>query len=154
MALGRSPDGAPRRVVLEAWADALDQGARVNEIEGSVDRWLPVGGRTIGASEEAHPIAGLFASRHLVQALGPRPSTAAGQDLWRAAAETLTRHRDRWGLREHESSLPETSRELSVLPVRQLADHMAVRREVADARRALGRTMERSSRRDGLGWVR
>jgi conjugative relaxase-like TrwC/TraI family protein len=154
--LGASPDGAPRRVVIEAWAAALDRGAGRRDVEGSVDRWLGGPDGAVGVGEPQRAIAPLLVPAHLVRALGTRPATAAAQDLWRSAAGAVASYRQRWRVSDPVRALgvDGTGRDLSVLPAPRLSEHLAVSRQIADTRRALGRSLDRSAVRDGLGWER
>jgi len=155
-ALGASPDGAPRRVVIEAWAAALDRGAARGDVEGSVDRWLGEPDGAVGVGESRRAIAPLLVPAHLVRALGARPATAVAQDLWRSAAEGVVSYRQRWRVSDPVRALgvDGTGRDLSVLPAPRLSEHLAVSRQIADTRRALGRSLDRTAGREGLGWER
>lgn len=155
-ALGASPDGVPRRAVIEAWAGALERGGPRHEIEGAVDRWVGESDGAVGVGEARRAIGPLIVPGHLVRALGARPETAAAQDLWRTAAAAVSRYRERWGVADPARALgaDATPRDLSLLPAPRLADHLAVSRQIADTRRALGRSLDRAAARDGLGWER
>jgi conjugative relaxase-like TrwC/TraI family protein len=155
-ALGTSPDGAPRRVVIEAWAAALDRGATRHDIEGSVDRWVGEPDGAVGVGEPRRAIGTFIVPSHVVRALGARPTTAAAQDLWRSAATAVARYRERWRVTDPVRALgvDGSGRDLSSFPAPRLSDHLAVSRHIADARLALGRSLDRSAVRDGLGWER
>jgi len=154
--LGASPDGAPRRAVIEAWAAALDRGGARHDIEGSVDRWVGEPDGAVGVGEPVRAIGPLLVPRHLIRALGPRPTKAADQDLWRSAAGAVARYRERWGVTDPVRALGVDggARDLGTLPATRLSNHVAVSRHVADVRRALGRSLDRTAARDGLGWER
>jgi conjugative relaxase-like TrwC/TraI family protein len=154
--LGGSPDGAPRRAVIEAWAAALDRGGARRDIEGSVDRWVGEPDAAVGVGEPVRPIAPLLVPGHLIRALGPRPTTAADQDLWRSAARAVSQYRERWGVTDPVRALGVDggARDLCALAAPRLSDHVAVSRHVADTRRALGRSLDRTAARDGLAWER
>jgi len=152
-ALGASPDGLPRRGVVEAWAAALDGGGSVRDVEDSVDRWAGTAGVAVGVGEPRRAIGPLIVPGHLVRALGPRPATAAAQDLWRDAARAVTRYRERWGVADQRRALgvDGTGRDLSTLPAARLAEHLVVSRTIDATRRALGRPLERTGAHEGVG---
>jgi conjugative relaxase-like TrwC/TraI family protein len=153
--LGASPDGVPRRAVIEAWAAALDRGGTRRDVEGSVDRWVGEDG-AVGVGEPLRAIGPLLVPGHIVRAIGPRPTTAADQDLWRSAAGAVSHYRERWGVTDPVRALGVDTggRDLCALPATRLSSHLAVSRQIADTRRALGRSLDRGATRDGLGWER
>lgn len=152
-ALGASPDGAPRRGVVEAWAAALDAGGAARDVEDSVDRWAGTADAAVGVGEARRAIGPFIVPGHLVRALGPRPATAAAQDLWRDAAQAVARYRERWGVADPLRALgvEDTGRDLSALPAPRLAEHVVVSRTITETRRALGRSLERAGVHEGWG---
>jgi conjugative relaxase-like TrwC/TraI family protein len=137
-ALFTSPHAsATRRAVVAAWSDALREGAAAGEVERSVNEWVVSREAEVGVSEPTHALAALLPPSHLLQALGPRPATAAGQRVWRDAARSVERYRARWGVADPRHALGEET--VTAMAAAQLADRLAVGRELAGARRRLGR---------------
>ena len=68
----------------------------------------------------------------------------------------MASYRERWRVSDPVRALgvDGTGRDLSVLSTPRLSEHLAVSRQIADTRRALGRSLDRTAVRDGLGWER
>ncbi len=133
-----------RRRVLEAWSESLRNGAPGAEVEGSVDHWVR-GASAVGVGEPPLRPSEVEVPAHLVRALGPRPATADGQPVWRQAAGAIEEYRRRWSVvdRVEPLGVTDAAAPLAALPVRRLADHLSARRQIAEARRRLGRDLER-----------
>lgn len=139
--LYRGPHAAvTRRDVVAAWAGASPGGASVSDAERCVDMLGDLG-HGIGVGEAAHALGLVSAARHHLRALGPRPTSPDRLAWWRSAADELDRYRARWlqpealfGARSEVA--PPT---LATMPARQLAEHLALERDVAEVRRRLGR---------------
>jgi conjugative relaxase-like TrwC/TraI family protein len=135
--------GVARRDALAAWAGATRSGATGEELARCVDA-LADWGAGIGVSESLRPASELVPSSHVRRALGPRPTSPAALDVWHSAASSIAGYRARWDVRDPARALGAGTRaELSALPARRLADHLATERAVDDALRRLGRTRER-----------
>jgi conjugative relaxase-like TrwC/TraI family protein len=145
--------GVARRDALAAWAGGSRSGANAEDITRCVDA-LAEWGSGIGVSESVHPASELVPSSYVRRALGPRPTSPAALDVWHSAASSIVGYRARWDVRDPVRALGAATRaELSVLPARRLADHLATERAVEDALRRLGRTRERE-RDHGREFVR
>ncbi|HVX20237.1 MAG TPA: MobF family relaxase [Acidimicrobiales bacterium] len=128
---------AARRDVVAAWASSLDGGAPAPDVLRCVDALSPWPA-AVGAAEPRRAVAGLVPDGHLLAALGPRPGRPDQLAAWRSAAADIDRYRARWDVADVVHPLGD-DRQRSRMPARQLADHLAVSRRVADARRLLGR---------------
>jgi conjugative relaxase-like TrwC/TraI family protein len=131
--------GATRRAAVEAWATAVETGAPACAVDGCVEaiaRW----GTGIGVAERACPLADLVAPPHLLRALGSRPLARDELATWISAASAIERYRQRWPVDDRTQPLGTGSSagDLGRMPARRLAEHLAVMRRVADARRQLG----------------
>ena len=138
--LGTSHAGAARRAAVEAWATAAGNGASARAVDGCVEAIAPWG-TGIGVAERAFPLADLVAPPHLLRALGSRPLARDELATWLSAASAIERYRQRWPVDDRAQPLGTGSSagDLSRMPARRLAEHLAVMRRVADARRQLGR---------------
>lgn len=142
--LARTPHaGATRRDALAAWAGSLAAGASVVEAERCVEA-LADWGPGIGVGERSLPLAGLVPSPHLLGALGPRPSSHPDLVTWLRAATSLDRYRQEWSVDRavastHPLGVAGGRLALARLPAKRLAHHLATERELAEARRRLGR---------------
>ena len=143
-ALMRTPHAtATRRDVMAAWAGAVAGGSHTTEIDRCVDA-LASWGDEVGVAERHRPLAALVPAAHLLRALGPRPASSGALDVWLAAAASVDRYRKEWSIARsgpsgHPLGLSGEPGELSRLPARRLADHLATERALADVRRRLGR---------------
>ena len=168
---GSGQSSVTRRDAVAAWAHGLDGGAPSVDIDRCVDR-LATWGTAVGVAEPRRRPAGLVPAAHLLGTLGPRPADPDRLVAWRSAAADIDRYRHRWGVADDVARGPGADRQargpgadvvaralgadgttdyLSRLPVRQLADHLAVARRVADARRLLGREASRNIEGPDLG---
>lgn len=131
--------GSTRRDVVAAWAQSLRGGAPAPEVERCVNALAPWP-FPVGVSEVARPRAELVPSPLAVRALGPRPATVGALTTWLAAARTVDRARQRGtDVRDLGSGGAARRSDLARLPIRQLADRLAVERVVVETRRRLGR---------------
>lgn len=136
----RERSGVARRDVVAAWAAALQDGAPAVHVDACVASLAPWG-RGAGVAEARRAVTDVAARGWELSALGPRPSDPDALDAWSAAAAALDRYRSRWGVSDPSEALGArgTPVELSSMPARRLADHLATSRALADARRRLGR---------------
>lgn len=152
-ALSRTPHAtASRRDAVAAWAAALPGGAPVTEIGRCVDA-LADWGSEIGVAERPRALADLVPAPHLIRELGPRPASSSALRTWLGAAASVERYRRNWLVDRAEPSrhalgIAGDTADLARLPARRLADHLAIVRELGDARRRLGR--ERAREHDVL----
>lgn len=128
--LGAGAGGVTRREVVAAWADAVLPGASAGNVLGAVDHWLRPDDGAVGVAEREHAPRAVVPARQVVEVIGPRPARASDQPVWHRAADAVEAYRTRWGRDERNRS------ELSPL---HLADRVDVDRQVAEARRMLGR---------------
>ncbi len=128
--LGAGDGGITRRAVVAAWADAVPSGASAGDVLGAVDHWLRSEEGAVGVAEREHAPKTVVPARQLVELIGPRPARAGEQPVWQRAADAVEAYRRRWGRDAHKSS--------DLSPI-HLADRIDVNRQVADARRMLGR---------------
>lgn len=140
-----------RRDVLEAWATASTAGAAVRAVERSVDA-LAEWGDGVGVAEAVRSSRAVVVRPYLRRALGPRPSTPDALARWLHGAAAIDGYRERWRLHGAREPLGVhgSTAELSSMPVRRLAEHLAVTRELAEIRRQLGREVNRDVGRDPL----
>jgi conjugative relaxase-like TrwC/TraI family protein len=136
----RSPT---RRDAVAAWAAALAPGAPVVAVERCIGLLVP-DGAGVGVAEPSLRRRDLVPTPHLVRALGPRPGDPAAFGVWQGAAAAIDRYRARWSLDQSSRPLGEDAPGARArMPARRLAEHLRAEREIADARRALGRPLER-----------
>jgi len=141
------PRGISRRDALGAWAAALPGGASGHELTRCVDV-LADWGTGAGVGEPFHRPGPLVPASHVLHVLGPRPASAEALVVWRSAASSIGRYRARWGVDDPARALgAQTRAELSALPARRLADHLATSRALDDALMRLGRSRERDRAR-------
>jgi conjugative relaxase-like TrwC/TraI family protein len=144
--------GVTRRQVLEAWVGAATSGSSVPDAEQCVDR-LAEWGVGIGVGEGVHPPSRVVPARHLLAALGPRPSSPPLLETWQEGARAVADYRARWGVEDRDRPLGVTGAGgvLAALPARRLADHLATSRQLDDVRRRLGREIGRGAEPPELG---
>ncbi len=136
-----SPSGGTRRDVLGAWAGALRRGAPLGEVEAAVDHWWEHGASSLGVAEPRGTLGVLMPSEHVLRALGPRPSSAAAQPLWRGTAAAVESYRRRWGVDDPQRALgPGPGEGGRTMEARQVVERHAVERELDRTCRRLGRT--------------
>jgi conjugative relaxase-like TrwC/TraI family protein len=150
---------ATRRDVVAAWAGAVRAGATVHSVErcaSMVAEW----GSGIGVGEESRPLRAVLPSQEVLRPLGPRPADPDALAVWRSAAAAIERYRARWAVTEgrgsgrdrgdgidgrEQAAFRSSPAMLATMPARQLAEHLAVARQVAEVRRRLGRATERQA---------
>ncbi|MGH8980658.1 MAG: MobF family relaxase [Acidimicrobiales bacterium] len=135
-------DAVARRDAVAAWAGALAGGAPARKVVGCIDAVVPWGDG-VGVAEGSQRVGAVVAPPHLLRALGPRPASPDSLARWLDGAASIDRYRERWlspGAREP-LGVRGTSTELSVMPVRRLAEHLSLTRELAEIRRQLGLDM-------------
>lgn len=148
------PSGVCRRDVVAAWSEAVAHGARVSEIEGASDHWVPGDKGSVGVAESRHAPGTCVPAQHLIRALGPRPVAADSQPVWQRAAAAIDHYRQRWGV-EHDTRLLGADRDhLAGLSHRRLADHLEVSRTVREALVSLGGEARARLEHDGLALER
>lgn len=134
-----SRTGIPRRAVVAAWAGAVAGGVRAADVDHCVDivaTWRPA----VGVAEAAVRESDVVPGPHVLGALGPRPASAGALATWQQAARVVDRYRERWDpTGRHLPDVGGSSRLRASMPARQLAELLAVERQVAEARRRLGR---------------
>jgi conjugative relaxase-like TrwC/TraI family protein len=134
-----SPSGPRRRHVVAAWAAAVTDGVRADEVDRAVTAWVGDDG-TRGVDEPALRPADLVPPGPVLAALGPRPAGARDQGPWRQAAAALQHYRDRWpGDRVLPGGPGDGPAARARLGPRRLAQHLVVERQVREAARAMGR---------------
>lgn len=146
--------GAARRDVVAAWAGSLPSGGTVAAIEECVASLVGRGwGDGVGVGEPVRTVGEVSARRHHLAALGCRPSDPVALETWQRAADRIDRYRARWELGDDEVPLGVrgSPAELSRLPARRLADHLAAARDLDHARRRLGLSPLRDSARELAG---
>lgn len=140
--------GVSRRDAIAAWARALDTGAAGSDLARCVDALAEWGDGT-GIAERCRPPAAVVPPTHVLRVLGPRPASPERLLVWLSAASSIARYRARWDVRDRWSVLGAEGRaELSALPPRRLAHHLATRREIDDALSRLGRRREHERDRE------
>jgi conjugative relaxase-like TrwC/TraI family protein len=132
-----APSGVCRRDVVAAWSEASARGGFGDDLQRAVEHWAPATNGSIGVAEPRRAPVSCVPAPHLLAALGPRPSGASGQEVWRKAAAAIERYRERWGVRDP-SPLGTECEPLARLPHIRLADHLEVARTVDDALVRLG----------------
>ena len=134
--------GAHRRDVVAALATAATGGIHGPALDHAVDAWVPSAPpESIGVAETLHPRRAVLPANHLLHALGPRPTTSVGHDIWLEAARRIDSYRARWGLgaaQETDALGPADHSTLAAMPTARLADHLRVARHVDVARAQLG----------------
>ncbi len=128
-----------RRDVIAAWAHALETGAPTCVVGTCVDA-LHAWDDHVGVAEVRHPRDAVVPPPHVLQALGPRPSMPDALVRWLRGAGAIEQYRDRWdvGGAPEPLGVQGTSPDLAALPVRRLAEHVALTRDLAEIRRRLG----------------
>jgi len=150
------PAGTPRRDALFAWASALRDGARGEDVARCVDLLADWGAGT-GVAEERRGARGLLPTAYERRTLGPRPGVPDALMVWQAAATAIARYRARWGVVDETRSLGASAPgELAALSSSRLADHLRTSRVVDEALVSLGRRREQDRERElsvsrGLG---
>lgn len=135
--IAQSAPSLTRREVVRWWATSAVAGAPVEEIGRSVGHWVADEG--IGVGEQTLDRRSVTPSGEALSILGPRPLSPSQQAVWRRAAELVDRHCDRWGRRSLGEPIEKSPGTALARPARQLADQVALRREVDRTLRALGR---------------
>jgi conjugative relaxase-like TrwC/TraI family protein len=134
--------GAHRRDVVAAFASAAPAGIHEGALAHVVEAWVPVPvSPAVGVAEPLHARREVLPAPHLLSALGPRPTTSAGHDVWLDAAHAIDAYRTRWGLQAapvSEALGPQDRDALARLPAARLADHLRTARHVDVARARLG----------------
>ena len=149
--LAGGPAGVTRRETVGAWAASLRRGTTAESVGRCVDQLVP-GGPT-GVAEPVVAPARVVAPPGVLGVLGPRPAAPGALAVWLGAARSLDRYRGRWG---EFASTPDAERAsragLARASAAQVAEHLAVARQVREVRRALGREPVRAEREAlGLG---
>jgi conjugative relaxase-like TrwC/TraI family protein len=144
------PAAVTRRQVVGAWAGALPGGATAQAVGDCVDQLLPDLG--VGVAEPGFAPAQVSAPAAARRALGPRPPSPGPLAVWLQAARHLDRYRDRWGEFRPSGAVGMEYGLHRAAPA-QLAEYLAVSRELRAARRALGREPVRAER-ESLGLAR
>lgn len=144
-----------RRDVIAAWAHALETGAPAGVVESCVDA-LRAWDDHVGVGEARHPSHAVVPPPHVLQALGPRPSMPDALVRWLRGAGAIEQYRDRWGVGGALEPLgvQGTSADLAALPVRRLAEHVALTRDLTEIRRRLGHEIDRDVGRAPLALER
>jgi conjugative relaxase-like TrwC/TraI family protein len=134
--------GAHRRDVVAAFAAAAPAGIHEGALAHAVEAWVPPQpSQAVGVAEPLHGRRAVLPAPHLLHALGPRPTTRAGHDVWLDAAHAIDAYRTRWGLQAAaatEALGPQDRDALARLPAGRLADHLRTARQVDVARARLG----------------
>ncbi len=136
---------ATRRDVVRAWAESARQGAAGSDVERSADWVLGSPPQGVGVGEPLRTLAEVTVPAHLTRALGPRPLGASQQGVWGDAARAIDGYRRRWGVTDRRAALGEEMEGPVRLPVRRLAEHVRVARQIEEARAALGHERERAA---------
>ncbi|MGH9083037.1 MAG: MobF family relaxase [Acidimicrobiales bacterium] len=138
--LWRTPHAtATRRQAVAAWAGAMPGGSTGDDVERCVDT-LREWGPEVGVGEQAHPLAGLVPPGYLVRDLGPRPGAPELLSTWLRASVAVERYRSRWSVDGPAAlGIEGSPADLARLPARRLAEHLAVRSALCEARRLMGR---------------
>lgn len=127
-----------RRDVVAAWVSSVEPGIAAAAAGDCVDV-LCVQDDRVGVAETRHARRGVVAAPHVLIALGARPTTPDALGRWLRGAVEIEQYRDRWGV---DSASPlgvqGTGADLAAMPVRRLADHVALTRDLAEIRRKLG----------------
>jgi conjugative relaxase-like TrwC/TraI family protein len=132
-----SPSGVCRRDVVAAWATASRAGVEGSELQEAVDHWAPSADCGIGVGEHRAAPVRYVPRPHLLSALGPRPVGVVGQKEWQAAAASIDRYRERWGV-SGPSPLHQPGASLAAFPTARLVDHLEVSRVVSETLVRLG----------------
>ena len=141
--------GVARRDAIRAWALAIGTGAPGESIERCVDA-LRDWGAGRGVAETLHPPGAVVPRAHVIDALGPRPSSPERLSVWLSAASSIAGYRTRWEVHDRCQALGGGGRpELAAMPARRLSDHLSTARAIDEAMVALGRRREQERRRDG-----
>lgn len=141
--------GVARRDAIRAWAVAIGTGAPTESIERCVDAIRDWGAGS-GVAETLHPPAAVVPRAHVLDALGPRPSSPERLSVWLSAASSILGYRARWGVHDRWQALGGGGRrELAAMPACRLSDHLSTARAIDEAMVALGRRRELERRRDG-----
>ena len=134
--------GAHRRDVVAAFATAATGGIHGAALDRAVDAWVPSAPpESVGVAEPLHTRRNVIPANHLLCALGPRPTTSVGHDIWLETARRIDAYRTRWGLSaapDTEALGPADHSALAAMPTARLADHLRVARQVDVARAQLG----------------
>ena len=141
-----------RRDVVRAWGGSALAGARVAEIEASVDHW--VRDDCLGVTESRRSPSEVLVPSHLIDLLGPRPVSSARQPIWRRVAEAVEAYRLRWDVLDPVGELRAGGRGAlrSGGPLR-LAHQLSVSRSIDETNRVLGRSrVEREPLLRGIGY--
>lgn len=132
-------EGVTRRDVVRAWSLAAVPGARVREIDASVDAWVPDPGGPGVAELQLLPST-VLAPGYVVRALGPRPLRGTEQPIYQRAATAIGEYRHRWQVVDRHCALgPSDQATLRAMSSGQLADRLATQHAIDDARLRLGR---------------
>lgn len=136
----RHAGGPARRDAIAAWAGAVTQGSPAREVVGAVEAWAPAG-RTLGVDEPPLALRDLVPSAVVARTLGPRPTGAEDQAVYRLGAAAIDGYRQRWGLHDTTTVLgvDGSPSSLASMPARRLAEHLEVERTLRDVARELGR---------------
>jgi hypothetical protein len=134
--------GAHRRDVVAAFASAAHGGIDEGALAHAVEAWVPPEpSQAVGVAEPLHGRRAVLPAPHLLCALGPRPTTRAGHDVWLDAAHAIDAYRTRWGLQAApvtEALGPVDREAMARLPAGRLSDHLRTARHVDLARARLG----------------
>jgi conjugative relaxase-like TrwC/TraI family protein len=134
--------GAHRRDVVAAFASSAPGGIHEDALAHAVEAWVPAqSSDAVGVAEPLHGRREVLPAPHLLCALGPRPTTRAGHDVWLGAAHAIDAYRARWGLQAApatEALGPVDREALVLMPAGRLADHLRTARHVDLARARLG----------------
>ena len=132
------PTALYRRDGVAAWSDGLVAGAPAAAVRAAVDRWLGPGDGP-GVGERRRVAAELVPAAHLLVALGPRPTTAAGLETWCRGARAVEDYRHRFGVADRTDPVGAGAPGLATLTPARLAAHLRVTGQIDETRRRLGR---------------
>jgi hypothetical protein len=134
--------GAHRRDVVAAFSSAAPAGIDQDALAHAVEAWVPPQpSEAVGVAEPLHGRRVVLPAGHLLRALGPRPTTSGGHDVWLDAARMIDAYRARWGLQAADvpgALAPVGQDALASLPAARLADHLRTARHLDLARARLG----------------
>jgi conjugative relaxase-like TrwC/TraI family protein len=135
--LSTAADGcARRRDLVTAFAESARDGAAAETVQSLTDAWLPGDGERVGVSEPAHPLRHVVPGPHLLRALGDRPLSPFGQEVWRQAATSIDDYRQRWRVSGPEALGAEQCQ--SEWSTRRMVDHLRTVALLDTARARLG----------------
>ena len=134
--------GAHRRDVAAAFGAAAPGGMDEGAFTHAMAAWVPAQPpEAVGVAEPLHQRRDVVPANHLVQALGPRPTTRGAHELWLGTARVIDAYRVRWGLHTTREPEPLGSGDpaaLAAMPPARLADHLRTARHLDEMRARLG----------------